>query len=151
MTFTYPLLGRHFLLAALAGIVTAGTELAALGTVKGVRGRAADGLQLLIFAGAPLSQTIYGMIIMFIIMGAAGDAALLASKPGIWFVYMMVGVLSGVSMGVSALWQGLSAAASADAFAETGKGFTNQLMVLGIVETVAIFVMAFAIVLLSSF
>ena len=110
-----------------------------------------DPFQLLIFAGAPLSQTIYGMIIMFIIMGAAGDATLLASKPGVWFVYMMVGILSGVSMGISALWQGLSSAAAADAFAETGKGFTNQLMVLGIVETVAIFVMAFAIVLLSSF
>ena len=101
--------------------------------------------QLLIFAGAPLSQTIYGMIIMFIIMGAD------LSKAGSWYVYMMVGILSGIAMGVSALWQGLSAAAAADAFAETGKGFTNQLMVLGIVETVAIFVMAFAIVLLSSF
>lgn len=101
--------------------------------------------QLLIFAGAPLSQTIYGMIIMFIIMGANLE------KQGVWFVYMMVGILSGVSMGVSALWQGLSAAAAADAFAETGKGFTNQLMALGIVETVAIFVMAFAIVLLGMF
>ena len=39
--------------------------------------------------------------------------------------------------------------AACDAFAENGKGFTNQLMVLGIVETVAIFVMAFAIVLLG--
>lgn len=101
--------------------------------------------QLLIFAGAPLSQTIYGMIIMFIIMGGAVNA-----KPGAWFVYMMVGILSGIAMGVSALWQGLSAAAAADAFAETNKGFTNQLMALGIVETVAIFVMAFAIVLLQS-
>lgn len=107
--------------------------------------------QLLIFAGAPLSQTIYGMIIMFIIMGAGGNAELLASKPGIWYVYMMVGILSGIAMGISALWQGLASASAADAFADTGKGFTNQLMVLGIVETVAIFVMAFAIVLLSSF
>lgn len=107
--------------------------------------------QLLIFAGAPLSQTIYGMIIMFIIMGAGENAELLASKPGVWFVYMMVGILSGIAMGVSALWQGLASASAADAFADTGKGFTNQLMVLGIVETVAIFVMAFAIVLLSSF
>lgn len=101
--------------------------------------------QLLIFAGAPLSQTIYGMIIMFIIMGAAANA-----QPGVWPLYMVVGVFSGIAMGVSALWQGLAAAASADAFAETGKGFTNQLMALGIVETVAIFVMAFAIVLLNS-
>jgi len=101
--------------------------------------------QLLIFAGAPLSQTIYGMIIMFIIMGSAS-----AVQPGAWPVYMMTGILSGIAMGVSALWQGLAAAAAADAFSETGKGFTNQLMALGIVETVAIFVMAFAIVLLQS-
>ena len=30
--------------------------------------------QLLIFAGAPLSQTIYGMILMFSIMGLGGGA-----------------------------------------------------------------------------
>jgi len=102
--------------------------------------------QLLIFAGAPLSQTIYGMIIMFIILGAP-----LAQFPiGVWYVYMMVGILSGIAMGVSALWQGRASAAACDAFGETGKGFTNQLMVLGIVETVAIFVMAFSIVLLNA-
>ena len=99
--------------------------------------------QLLIFAGAPLSQTIYGMILMFSIMGAD------VSRPGIWIAYMVVGVLSGIAMGTSAIWQGLAAAASADAFAENGKGFTNQLMALGIIETVAIFVMAFAMVLLA--
>lgn len=102
--------------------------------------------QLLIFAGAPLSQTIYGMIIMFIVMGAAVTAPV-----GTWPVYLVVGILSGIAMGVSAAWQGRAAAAAADAFADTGKGFTNQLMVLGVIETVAIFIMAFAIVMLSSF
>ena len=101
--------------------------------------------QLLIFAGAPLSQTIYGMIVMFIVMGGASSVA-----AGTWVVYSLVGVLAGIAMGVSALWQGISAAAAADAFAETGKGFANQLIALGIVETVAIFVLAFSIVLLSS-
>ena len=104
--------------------------------------------QLLIFAGAPLSQTIYGMIVMFIVMGGAANVA--AATAGHWIVYSLVGVLAGIAMGVSALWQGISAAAAADAFAETGKGFANQLMALGIVETVAIFVLAFSIVLLSS-
>ena len=104
--------------------------------------------QLLIFAGAPLSQTIYGMIVMFIVMGGASNVAL--ATAGNWIVYSLVGVLAGIAMGVSALWQGISAAAAADAFAETGKGFANQLMALGIVETVAIFVLAFSIVLLSS-
>lgn len=101
--------------------------------------------QLLIFAGAPLSQTIYGMIVMFIVMGGADKAA------GAWIIYSLVGVLAGIAMGVSALWQGISAAAACDAFAETGKGFANQLMALGIVETVAIFVLAFSIVLLNAF
>lgn len=99
--------------------------------------------QLLVFAGAPLSQTIYGMIIMFIIMGKT-DVTQAA-----WFVYLTVGIISGIAMGISAVWQGVAGAAACDAFAENGKGFTNQLMVLGIVETVAIFVMAFAIVLLG--
>ncbi len=105
----------------------------------------------MIFAGAPLSQTIYGMILMFLIMGAAADPVALAATPGKWVAYVVVGVLAGISMGISAGWQGMAAASSADALAETGKGFTNQLTVLGIVETVAIFVMAFAIVLLGMF
>jgi len=64
-------------------------------------------------------------------------------------VYLFVGVVAGIAMGISSLWQGTAGGAACDAFAENGKGFTNQLMALGIVETVAIFVMAFAIVLLS--
>ena len=63
--------------------------------------------------------------------------------------FLLVGVIGGIAMGISAVWQGIAGAAACDAFAENGKGFTNQLMVLGIVETVAIFVMAFAIVLLG--
>ena len=47
--------------------------------------------QLLIFAGAPLSQTIYGMIVMFIVMGGASNVAL--STAGNWIVYSLVGVL----------------------------------------------------------
>lgn len=101
--------------------------------------------QLMIFAGCPLSQTIYGMILMFSIMGAE------LTKPGIWIFYMITGVLSGIAIGISALWQGRACAAACDAFSETGKGFANQMVVICIIETVAIFVMAFSMVLLSSF
>ena len=99
--------------------------------------------QLLVFAGAPLSQVIDGMIIMFVILGKENVTH------AAWMVYLFVGIVGGVAMGISSLWQGISGGAACDAFAENGKGFTNQLMALGIVETVAIFVMAFAIVLLS--
>ena len=101
--------------------------------------------QLMIFSGCPLSQTIYGMILMFSIMGA--DLA----KPGVWLFYMITGILAGIAMGVSAAWQGIACASACDAFSETGKGFANQMVVICIIETVAIFVMAFSMVLLSSF
>ena len=99
--------------------------------------------QLLVFAGAPLSQVIYGMIIMFVIMGKE------QVTHAAWMVYLIVGVLAGIAMGVSSMWQGTAGAAACDAFAESGQGFTNQLISLGIVETVAIFVMAFSTVLLA--
>ena len=101
--------------------------------------------QLMIFAGCPLSQTIYGMILMFSIMGAD------LTKPGIWIFYMVTGILAGIAIGISAIWQGRACAAACDAFSETGKGFANQMVVICIIETVAIFVMAFSMVLLSSF
>ncbi len=100
--------------------------------------------QLAVFAGAPLSQTIYGMILMFIIIGKA------ETSYANWALFLIMGVVGGIGMGASAWMQGKAGAGSCDAFAETEKGFTNYLMALGIIETVAIFVMAFGIVLLAS-
>jgi len=97
--------------------------------------------QLLILSGAPLSQTIYGMVVMFL-------ALTKFTNPAQWPFFLIVGVFSGIAMGFSAWMQGQAAAGSCDAFAETDKGFTNYLMILGIIETVAIFIMAFAIVVM---
>lgn len=108
--------------------------------------------QLVVFAGAPLTQTIYGMIVMFIINGMLVDKQgnAIANMIQCWPLYLFIGIFGGAAMGYSAWMQGKAAAGSCDAFAETGKGFTNYLMTLGIIETVAIFVMAFAMVLLAS-
>lgn len=95
--------------------------------------------QLAVFAGAPLSQTIYGMILMFIITGKAENAG----ANGLFL--MWAGIFGGLAMGISAWMQGRAGAGACDSFAETGKGFTNDLMVLGIIETTALFVMAFLI------
>jgi len=91
---------------------------------------------LTVFVGAPLTQTVYGMIVMNTL--AARVAA------GGKFFWSM-GILSGLAIGISAWMQGLAGAAAADAMAETGKGFGNYIMVLGVIETVAIFVMVFTI------
>ncbi|MFH1782593.1 MAG: V-type ATP synthase subunit K [Candidatus Omnitrophota bacterium] len=88
---------------------------------------------LTVFVGAPLSQTIYGMIVM--------NALIEMAKKG---QYMWAaGIFGGIAMGMSAWMQGKAGASAADAMAETGKGFGNYLMVLGIIETVALFVMVF--------
>jgi V/A-type H+-transporting ATPase subunit K len=91
---------------------------------------------LLTFVGAPLSQTIYGIVLMFNMQGKI-------SKDQPWQGLVAAGILAGLGMGVSAWLQGRAGAAGSDALAETGEGFTNYLAALGIIETVAIFVMVF--------
>ena len=128
--------------------VAAALSLAALGSAlgTGAAGMASVGawkkcyaqskaapFMLIVFVGAPLSQTIYGMILMNKIAVAASAGT-----------YMWgMGILGGMAMGASAMMQGRAGAGAADALAETGKGFTNYLIVLGIIETVALFVMVF--------
>ena len=93
---------------------------------------------LVALAGSPLSQTIYGMILMMLIKGGDGN--------GIF--YMALGIMAGVALMTSALLQGKAAAAACDAFGETNKGFTNYLTICGIVETVALFALVFAIMVI---
>jgi len=93
------------------------------------------------FVGAPLTQTIYGMIVMNRMVELAIKGTYLWS----------VGILSGIAIGLSALMQGKAAAVACDALGETGKGFGNYIVVLGIIETVALFIMAFVMGLLGKF
>lgn len=134
---------------------------------------------LLAFVGMPLSQTIYGMIVMNRIVAIcelstylgrdviakARKAAEAAAMPDwqtyvpeevmshaqaalqtavdSWHALLGAGIMGGLAMGASAWMQGRAGAAAADALAETGQGTANYLMALGIVETVAIFVLVF--------
>jgi len=134
-------------LAAVLGLSALGSGIGA-----GVAGMAAIGawkkafaqnkaaqFMLVAFVGAPLTQTVYGMIIM-------NKMAELAAKGSYaWGV----GIFGGIAMGVSAWMQGKAGAVAADAMGETGKGFGNYIVVLGIIETVALFVMAFTLGLLG--
>lgn len=109
--------------------------------------------QLAVFAGAPLSQTIYGMILMFLIKGKADLLAEAVEKGGAIAnvaapTLLWAGIFGGLAMGISAWMQGKAGAGASDSFAETGQGFVNNLLVLGIIETAALFVMAFLISIL---
>lgn len=91
---------------------------------------------LVAFIGAPLSQTIYGFIVMRGIIAAAN-----AGAP--WQALMGAGIFGGLAMGVSAWMQGKAGASCSDALAETGQGTANYFMAIGIIETVALFTLAF--------
>jgi V/A-type H+-transporting ATPase subunit K len=88
---------------------------------------------LVAFAGAPLTQTIYGFILMTRMLASTKDPLLL----------LAVGIMSGAGIGMSAVAQGKASASSCDAFGETGKGFGQYITIVGLCETVALFVMAF--------
>lgn len=91
---------------------------------------------LLGFIGAPLTQTLYGMILMFVMFGKAATGMPL----------LVLGIFAGFAIGLSALYQGRAAAGACDAQGETGQGLTNYFAALGIVETVAIFTMVFSLI-----
>ena len=88
---------------------------------------------LIAFVGAPLSQTIYGMILMNSLRSSSATP----------LVILLAGFMGGGTIGLSAYLQGKAGALAADALAEIEKGFGNYIMVLGIIETVALFVMVF--------
>ena len=94
---------------------------------------------LTVFAGAPLTQTIYGFLLMQQMRGASADPTFLFG----------IGIASSVAMALSAIFQGRAGAAGADALAETGKGFSQYITVVGLCETVALFALVFSMVALA--
>lgn len=94
---------------------------------------------LLAFVGAPLTQTIYGMIVMNRMYEFAAQGQYLIG----------IGAFCGAAIGLSAYFQGKCAACACDAMTETGKGFGNYMIILGMAETVALLVMAFTLGILG--
>lgn len=102
--------------------------------------------QLVVFAGSPLSQMIYALIMMILINNKIQEVGGFQ----FWHICLSLGVLCGIGLGFSAWYMGMIAAKCCDSFADTNKGFTNNLMILGIIETISLFVMVFGIVLLNT-
>jgi len=91
---------------------------------------------LTVFAGAPLTQTIYGFLLMQSMNGSSKNPGFLLG----------LGIASGLAMCFSAIAQGKAGAAGSDALGETGKGFAQYIMVVGLCETVALFAMVFSMI-----
>jgi len=133
--------GAVLALAAIGSALGAGfAGMAAVGAwKKAFAQNKAASFMIVAFVGAPLTQTVYGMIVM----NKIAEVALKGTY--LWGV----GIFCGMAIGFSALMQGKAGAVAADAMGETEKGFGNYIVVLGIIETVALFVMAFALGLLG--
>lgn len=93
---------------------------------------------LTVFAGAPLTQTIYGFLLM--------QSMITSERDGMFL--LALGIFSGLAMALSAVFQGKAGAAGSDALGETGKGFVQYIMVVGLCETVALFAMVFSMLVL---
>lgn len=133
---------------ALSGLGSAiGTGFAAAGAVGAwkkcyAQNRPAPFL-LLAYVGAPITQTLYGMILMFTMIGTK-----VVTGGGMGM--LILGIFAGLGIGMSAIFQGRAGGCAADAQGETGQGFTNNLAALGIIETTAIFVMVFTLIAVGS-
>jgi len=117
-----------------------GTGIAGMAAIGAWKKMIANGQKtaasLLIFAGAPLSQVIYGMILKNAI-----SSANLAPDSYIW--QLVLGLVAGAAIGASAIFQGKVGARACDAIASGANETAKYIMLIGIVETVALFVMIF--------
>jgi len=136
-------LGLVLGLSALGSAAGAGTAgMAAIGAWKKNYSQNKPAAFLLVaFAAAPLTQTIYGMIVM----NRMYEIAALGSD--LWGI----GAFCGAAIGLSAYFQGKCAACACDSMGETGKGFGNYMIIIGLTETVALLVMAFTLGILGRF
>jgi V/A-type H+-transporting ATPase subunit K len=132
-------------ISAIGSAIGAGVAgLAAIGTWKKcfVQNKPAPFI-LVAFAGAPLTQTIYGFILMNSLFAATTGA-----DPISGFFALGIGLFAAFGIAGSAIAQGMCSAAACDAYGETGQGFGNYMLVIGLCETVALFTMVFAMLLL---
>ena len=90
-------------------------------------------MTLLTFVGFPLTEVFYGFILMRQMLSAANE-----TNAGL---LLGIGIGGGVAIALVAIAEGWVGAAAADALTETGKGFANFVTIVGVCETVALFVM----------
>ena len=93
---------------------------------------------MVIFAATCMTNIIYG----YIAMDALASSVIMSDN----YIFML-GCLTGICIGLNSYIQAMVCAHAADAFAETGRNFGNYIMVVGVAETFALFIMVFVILI----
>ena len=104
----------------------------------------------IILTGMPLSQTIYGFILMLIGLSplVIGENAITATHPG---TLLGIGIAGGLAEFASAWIQGLIGAAGCRSISEgEGKGLVFIIIAMGIVETVGLFGFVFLLMVMPT-
>ena len=141
--------------------LTLALGLGALGSALGIgaAGRAAAGawakeakagrplsFAYIILVGMPLTQTIYGFILMLALRGKVYDPGIVAANAG---ALLTIGIAGGLAELFSAWMQGVIGAAGCRALSESeGKGLVFIIIAMGIAETVGLFGFAFLLLVL---
>jgi V/A-type H+-transporting ATPase subunit K len=124
------------------GIWAAGTTAAGAWASEGKAGKKLS-FQYVIFVAAPISQTLYSMILMTAMLTKA-------TTPGNTFLLLGVAVGCGVVEALSAYYQGVIGASGIRCLNENGgKGFGLLIIAIGIIETAGIFAMVFGLTILK--
>lgn len=98
-----------------------------------------------VLVSAPITQTVYGFIVMSQMIGKIGKVGASAG------MLLAIGIATGLGEMLSAWMQGRIGAAGCRMLSEAeGKGFAFILIALGIAETVGIFTLVFMLILLGS-
>jgi len=131
-------------LGSALGIMVAGTA-AAGAWAKDARAGKPIIFTYIIFVAAPLSQTLYAMIVMTKLNTAIAQAG---ASAGLLFG---IGLATGLGELVSAWGQGVIGAAACRCLSEgEGKGLAFLIIAIGIIETVGIFSFAFMLGMVPS-
>ena len=102
----------------------------------------------IILTGMPLSQTIYGFILMLVGISplVTGENSVIATHPG---TLLGIGIAGGLAEFASAWVQGIIGAAGCRSISEgQGKGLVFIIIAMGIVETVGLFGFVFLLLVL---
>jgi len=135
-------------LGSALGIGTAGRAAAGAWAKEAREGKPLN-FAYIILTGMPLSQTIYGFILMLVgLAPAVANPAIAAKYPG---VLLSIGIAGGIAEMFSAWMQGAIGAAACRALSEgEGKGLAFMIIAMGIVETVGLFGFVFPLLVMPS-
>ena len=99
------------------------------------------------FVGMPLTNTLYGMVLMFSIFSKLEKNQL--SLTAAWAL-LAICIIVGIVIGLTSYAQARAAACACNAQGETGQGFGNYIAAVGIIEGVTIFAFVFSLVALGN-